>query len=57
VPMPHEDGADVGVLVDALAGPLLPGVDPSVTAWAWRPIDDAADSWQVVEVRKALGRY
>ena len=56
-PMPHEDGTDVGILVDALTDPLLPGVDPSVAAWAWRAIDDAADSWQVVEVRKALGRY
>jgi ADP-ribose pyrophosphatase YjhB (NUDIX family) len=55
VPMPHEDGTDVGILVDAPTDPLLPGVDPSVTAWAWRAIDDAADSWQVVEVRKALG--
>ena len=31
-PMPHEDGTDVGILVDALTDPLLPGVDPSVTA-------------------------
>jgi 8-oxo-dGTP pyrophosphatase MutT (NUDIX family) len=56
-PMPHEDGIDVGVLVDAVTDPLLPGVDPSVTAWAWRAIDDAVDSWQVVEVRKVVGRY
>ena len=55
VPMPHEDGADVGILVDALTDPLLPGVDLSVTAWAWRSFDDAEDSWQVTEVRKALG--
>jgi 8-oxo-dGTP pyrophosphatase MutT (NUDIX family) len=55
VPMPHEDGIDVGVLVDAPTDPLLPGVDPSVKAWAWRTLDDALDSWQVVEVRKALG--
>ena len=53
--MPHEDGLDVGILVDALTDPLLPGVDPSVMAWAWRPINDAADSWQVADVRKALG--
>src|SRR5438477_6754901 len=56
VPMPHEDGTDVGILVDALTDPLLPGVDPSITAWAWRAIDDAEDSWQVVEVRKATAR-
>ena len=56
-PMPHEDGIDVGVLVDAVTDPLLPGVDPSVTAWAWRSFDDAEaeDPWQVAEVRKALG--
>ena len=56
-PMPHEDGIDVGILVTAPTDPLLPGVDPSVTAWAWRPFDDAEASWQVAEVRKALGRY
>ena len=55
VPMPHEDGFDVGILVNARTDPLLPGVDPAVTAWAWYAIDDATDSWQVVEVRKALG--
>jgi 8-oxo-dGTP pyrophosphatase MutT (NUDIX family) len=55
VPMPQEDGADGGLLVDALTDPLLPGVDLSVTAWAWRPFDDAEDSWQVAEVRTALG--
>jgi 8-oxo-dGTP pyrophosphatase MutT (NUDIX family) len=32
-PMPDEDGTDVGILVDTLTDPLLPGVDPSVTAW------------------------
>jgi 8-oxo-dGTP pyrophosphatase MutT (NUDIX family) len=55
VPMPHEDGADIGILVDALTDPLLPGVDPAVTAWAWRSFDDAEaeDPWQVAEVRKA----
>ncbi|HKO24535.1 MAG TPA: NUDIX hydrolase [Chloroflexota bacterium] len=55
-PMPHEDGTDVGILVDALTNPLLPGVDPSVTVWAWHPFDDIEDSWQVAEVQKALGR-
>jgi 8-oxo-dGTP pyrophosphatase MutT (NUDIX family) len=55
-PMPYEDGIDVGIRVDALTDPVLPGVDPSVTAWAWRPFDDADDSWQVAEVRKALGQ-
>ena len=55
VPMPHEDGVDVGILVDALADPLLPGVDPAVTAWAWHPFDDIKDSWQVADVQKALG--
>ena len=55
VPMLYEEGIDVGILVDALTDPLLPGIDPSVTAWAWRAIDDADDSWQVAEVRKALG--
>jgi 8-oxo-dGTP pyrophosphatase MutT (NUDIX family) len=54
-PMPHEDGTDVGILVDALTAPLLPGVDPAVTAWAWHPFDDIKDSWQVAEVQKALG--
>jgi 8-oxo-dGTP pyrophosphatase MutT (NUDIX family) len=54
-PMPYEDGTDLGILVEALTDPLLPGVDPSVTAWTWRPIDEANDSWQAVEVRKALG--
>ena len=57
VPLPHEDGADIGILVDAVTDPLLPGVDSSITAWAWRSFDDARDSWQVAEVRKALGRY
>jgi 8-oxo-dGTP pyrophosphatase MutT (NUDIX family) len=54
-PMPHEDGTDVGILVDALTAPLLPGVDPAVTAWAWHPFDAIKDSWQVAEVQKALG--
>jgi 8-oxo-dGTP pyrophosphatase MutT (NUDIX family) len=55
VPMPHEDGSDIGILVDALTDPLLPGVDPAVTARAWRPVDDAEDSWQAADVRTALG--
>ena len=53
-PMPHESGVDYGILVDL--PPCIPslGVDRAVIEWAWHPLGENTDSWQIDEVRKAL---
>lgn len=53
-PMPHEKGVDYGILVDPPARKPSLGIDQAVVEWAWRPLDEIDDSWQVDEVRKAL---
>jgi 8-oxo-dGTP pyrophosphatase MutT (NUDIX family) len=54
-PMPNEAGVDYGILVDLLTDVPMLGVDQAVVDWAWRSLDCADDSWQVEQVRKALG--
>ena len=52
--MPHEKGVNCGILVDSPAREPSLGIDQAVVEWAWRPLDEIDDSWQVDEVRKAL---
>ena len=52
--MPHEKGVDYGILVDPPARQPSLGIDQVVVEWAWRPLDEIDDSWQVDELRKAL---
>jgi 8-oxo-dGTP diphosphatase len=52
--MPHEGGVDYGILVDLPSGMPSPGIDGVVVEWAWCPLDDVDDSWQIDEVKKAL---
>jgi ADP-ribose pyrophosphatase YjhB (NUDIX family) len=52
--MPHEEGVDYGILIDLPARKPSLGIDQAVVEWAWRPLDEIDDSWQVDEVRNAL---
>jgi 8-oxo-dGTP pyrophosphatase MutT (NUDIX family) len=52
--MPYDKGVDYGILVDPPARKPSLGIDQAVVEWAWRPLDEIDDSWQVDEVRKAL---
>lgn len=56
VPMPDETGVDYGILVDLHADTLVLGIDLAVVGWAWRPLHQVDDSWQVDEVRQTLLR-
>ena len=53
-PMPHEEGTDYGILMVPLVHEPSLGIDPAVVEWAWRPLEETDDSWQVDEVRRAL---
>jgi 8-oxo-dGTP pyrophosphatase MutT (NUDIX family) len=52
--MPDEKGVDYGILIDPPAHKPSLGIDQAVVEWAWRPLDEIDDSWQVDRVRKAL---
>jgi ADP-ribose pyrophosphatase YjhB (NUDIX family) len=53
-PLPDEAGTDYGILVDLHTDTPTLGIDPMVVDWAWRPLHQVDDSWQVDEVRKTL---
>jgi 8-oxo-dGTP pyrophosphatase MutT (NUDIX family) len=53
-PWPDERGVDYGILVDLPPGVPSLGVDRAVVEWAWHPLDDIDDSWQVDLVKKAF---
>jgi 8-oxo-dGTP diphosphatase len=55
-PLPDEAGVDYGILVNLRTDTLVLGIDPAVVGWAWRPLHQVDDSWQVDEVRKTLLR-
>ncbi|MSP14578.1 MAG: NUDIX hydrolase [Chloroflexi bacterium] len=52
--MPYEPGTDLGILIEAPVEIPRLGIDKVVVEWAWRPLAEVGDAWQVVEVRKAL---
>jgi 8-oxo-dGTP pyrophosphatase MutT (NUDIX family) len=52
--MPYERGVDYGILVDLPSHMPSLGVDRAVVEWAWCPLDEVDDSWQIDQVRKAL---
>jgi len=52
--LPDEPRIDYGILVDLPPGDPSIGIDRAVVAWAWFPMDEVGDSWQVLEVKKAL---
>jgi 8-oxo-dGTP diphosphatase len=52
--MPHEGGVDHGILVDLPSGMPSLGVDRAVVEWAWCPLDEVDDTWQIDQVKKAL---
>jgi hypothetical protein len=52
--MPYDEGTDSGFLIDSPVGPPRIGIDPLVTHWAWRRLDEANNSWQVRKVKNVL---
>ena len=54
-PLPDEPGIDYGILIDLPPHDPSIGIDQLVIAWAWFPIHEVEHSWQVLEVKKALG--
>jgi 8-oxo-dGTP pyrophosphatase MutT (NUDIX family) len=54
--LPDEPGIDIGILADTPTGTPRLGIDPAVVEWAWRPLDQVDDCWQVDKVRKAISQ-
>jgi ADP-ribose pyrophosphatase YjhB (NUDIX family) len=52
--LPDEDGVDYGILVDPPLNLPTLGIDPLVTKWAWFPMNEENDWWQIKAVRQAL---
>ena len=52
--LPDEDGLDYGILVDLPSEIPSLGIDQVVTKWAWFPLHEENDWWQIKAVRQAL---